>query len=145
MRGHFNVVGADQVPTWEVGFPYAIDFSRGYARFSPGEFSVTEILRRKDCDSALVVSSDPAAHLPARSVKHLADIPVIQIDPHPNLTTRFAKVVIPSSLVGIEAEGTVYRMDGIPMRLKKFKESEYLSDEEILERLYHKVVELMGA
>ena len=144
MRGHFNVVGADQVPAWEVGFTYAIDFSRGYARFSPSEFAVSSILSRGDCDSALIVASDPAAHLPRKAVQHLARIPVIQIDPHPNLTTKFADVVIPSAVVGIEAEGTVYRMDGVPIRLQKIVESDYLTDEEILERLYTKVIELRG-
>ncbi len=144
MRGHFNVVGADQVPTWEVGYPFAIDFSRGYARFSPSEYAVTSILNRGDCDSALIIASDPVAHLPMKAVRHLSKIPVIQIDPHPNLTTKLADVVIPSAIVGIEAEGTVYRMDGIPMHLEKFIDGEYLTDEEILERIYRKVVELRG-
>ncbi len=144
MRGHFNVVGADQVPTWEVGYPFAIDFSRGYARFSPSEYAVTSILNRGDCDSALIIASDPVAHLPRKAVQHLSKIPVIQIDPHPNLTTKLADVIIPSAIVGIEAEGTVYRMDGIPLHLEKFIESEYLNDEEILERIYRKVTELRG-
>jgi len=30
MRGHYNVGGANTVTTWQTGYPYAVDFSRGY-------------------------------------------------------------------------------------------------------------------
>ncbi|RLI78733.1 formylmethanofuran dehydrogenase subunit B [Archaeoglobales archaeon] len=144
MRGHYNVVGSGEVPAWEVGYQYAIDFSRGYPRFSPAEFSANEVLQRKDCDAALVIAADPVAHFPKASVKHLKKIPVIQIDPFPNMTTLVADVVIPSAVYGLEAEGTAYRMDGIPLRVKKVIDTEYWSDEKILEELLKKVVELRG-
>ncbi|MDI9646564.1 MAG: formylmethanofuran dehydrogenase subunit B [Archaeoglobales archaeon] len=142
MRGHYNVVGAGEVPAWEVGYQYAIDFSRGYPRFSPNEFAAVEVLKRKDCDAALIIASDPVAHFPKAAVKHLKEIPVIQIDPFPNMTTLLAKVVIPSAIYGIEAEGTAYRMDCIPLRLKKVVETKYWSDEKILAEILKKVEEL---
>ncbi len=101
-----------------------------------------EVLKRKDCDAALVIASDPVAHFPKAAVKHLKEIPVIQIDPFPNMTTLVANVVIPSAVAGLEAEGTAYRMDGIPLRVKKVVESSYWSDEQILEKLLEKVEEL---
>ncbi len=140
MRGHFNVVGSGEVAAWEVGFEYAIDFSRGYARFSPGEFTAVEALVRGDCDAAMIVASDPAAHFPKKAVERLKEIPVIQIDPHPNLTAKLANVVIPTAVVGIEAEGTIYRMDGVPLRVKKIRESDYPSDVEILEKILERVM-----
>ncbi|MEM0332027.1 MAG: formylmethanofuran dehydrogenase subunit B [Archaeoglobaceae archaeon] len=142
MRGHYNVVGAGEVPAWEVGYQYAIDFSRGNPRFSPNEFAAVEVLKRKDCDAALIIASDPVAHFPKAAVKHLKEIPVIQIDPFPNMTTLLAKVVIPSAIYGIEAEGTAYRMDCIPLRLKKVVETKYWSDEKILAEILKKVEEL---
>ncbi|WP_456468835.1 formylmethanofuran dehydrogenase subunit B [Archaeoglobus sp.] len=144
MRGHYNVVGAGEVPAWEVGFQYAIDFSRGYPRFSPAEFSAVEVLKRKDCDAALIIASDPVAHFPKAAVEHLKEIPVIQIDPFPNMTTLVANVVIPAAVAGLEAEGTAYRMDGIPLRVKKVADTDYWSDEQILEKLLEKVEELKG-
>ncbi|AEA46406.1 formylmethanofuran dehydrogenase subunit B [Archaeoglobus veneficus] len=144
MRGHFNVVGAGAVAAWEAGYEYAIDFSRGYPRFSPSEFTAVEALLRKDCDAALIVASDPAAHFPKKAVERLAEIPVIQIDPHPNVTTLLADIVIPSAIVGIEAEGTVYRMDGIPLRVKKLRETEYWSDYQILRLMLDKVIQMKG-
>ncbi len=141
MRGHYNVVGAGEVPAWEVGYQYAIDFSRGYPRFSPAEFSAVEMLLRRDCDAMLVVSSDPAAHFPRRAVEHMKKIPVIQIDPFPNMTTLLSDVVIPSAVAGIEAEGNVYRMDGIVLRVKKLVDSPYWSDEKILHEMLRIVEE----
>ncbi len=144
MRGHFNVAGADAVACWEAGYGYAIDFSRGYPRFNPTEFSAVQLLRRKDCDAMLVIASDPVAHFPKDVVDYMKEIPVIQIDPHYNLTTDVADVVIPSAVSGVEVEGTVYRMDGVPVRLKKFKESEFWSDYEILKAMLEKIVEIKG-
>ncbi|MEM2727046.1 MAG: formylmethanofuran dehydrogenase subunit B [Archaeoglobaceae archaeon] len=144
MRGHYNVVGAGEVPAWEVGYQYAIDFSRGYARFSPAEFSAVEVLKRRDCDAALIIASDPVAHFPMSAVKHLKQIPVIQIDPYPNMTTLLAKIVIPSAVYGIEAEGTTYRMDCIPLRVKKIIDTNYWTDEKILEEILKRVEKLKG-
>ena len=143
MRGHYNVTGAGEVPAWEVGYQYAIDFSRGYPRFYPNEFSAVEVLKRGDCDAALIIASDPVAHFPKEAVKRLKEIPVIQIDPFPNMTTLVANVVIPSAIYGLEAEGTAYRMDVIPIRVKKVIDTEYWTDEKILEELIKKVDELM--
>ncbi len=144
MRGHYNVVGAGEVPAWEVGYQYAIDFSRGYPRFFPNEFTAVEVLRRKDCDSALIIASDPVAHFPKDAVKHLKEIPVIQIDPHPNMTTLVANVIIPSAIAGLEADGTVYRMDCVPLRVKKVLDSPFWSDEKIIGEILRRVEELKG-
>ncbi|MBS1262879.1 MAG: Assimilatory nitrate reductase [Methanonatronarchaeales archaeon] len=119
MRGHFNVAGFGQVCTWKTGFPGFVDFTGDEINYAPGENTSVDLLRRGGSDAMLLVGSDPAAHFPLRAVKRLREVPVVQVDPHPNATTRFADVVIPSALVGIEAEGTAYRMDTVPIRLKK--------------------------
>ncbi len=139
MRGHFNVSGANEVLTWLTGYPFAVNFSRGYPVYNPGEFSAVDLLYRGECDAALILASDPAAHFPARSVRHLASIPTIVIDPKVSLTTKLARVVIPSAIAGIECDGTAYRMDGVPLRLKKIVESPYLPDREILGRIIERV------
>jgi formylmethanofuran dehydrogenase subunit B len=141
MRGHFNVTGADTVFTWQTGFPYAIDFSLGYPRYNPGETSAVEILLREDSDAALVVASDPVSNLPRKAAEHLVKNPLIVIDPHMNATSQVADVIIPSALVGIEAEGTAYRMDHVPLPLKKIVQPPrgILSDEEILRRILSEI------
>ncbi len=122
MRGHFNVTGANTVFTWQTGYPYAVDFSKGYPRYNPGETSVVDILCRGETDAGLIVASDPVAHFPKEAVQNLVKNPLIVIDPQVTPTSLMADVVIPSALVGIETEGTAYRMDHVPLPLKKLVE-----------------------
>jgi len=141
MRGHFNVTGANTVFTWQTGFPYAVDFSLGYPRYNPGETSVVDILLRKESDSALIVASDPVANFPSKAVEHLVKNPLVVIDPHMNATAQMADVVFPSAFVGIETSGTAYRMDHVPLPLKKIVAPPrgVLSDQEILKRILSEV------
>jgi formylmethanofuran dehydrogenase subunit B len=144
MRGHFNVTGADMVFTWQTGYSYAVDFSRGYPRYNPGETSFVDILTRKESDAALVVASDPVANLPRPAVEHLVRNPLIAIDPHLNATSQMADVVLPSAFVGIEASGTAYRMDHVPLPLKKVANPPkgILPDVQILKRILAEVKKL---
>ena len=141
MRGHFNVTGTNTVFTWQTGYPYAVDFSLSYPRYNPGETSVVDILLRKESDAALIVASDPVANFPRKAAKHLVKNPLIVIDPHINPTAQMADVVFPSALVGIETGGTAYRMDHVPLPLKKVVEPPegILPDEEILRRILSEV------
>jgi formylmethanofuran dehydrogenase subunit B len=137
MRGHFNVTGANVVSTWQSGYPYAVDFSLGYPRYNPGETTVMDILLRQESDAALVIASDPVANFPRKAVEHLAKNPLIVIDPHMNATALMGDVVFPSAFVGIEVGGTAYRMDHVPLPLKKVVDPPkgILTDEEILKRI----------
>ncbi|MGA3359564.1 MAG: formylmethanofuran dehydrogenase subunit B [Halobacteriota archaeon] len=146
MRGHYNVAGADQVSLWECGFPYAVDFARGFPRYNPGESSATDILARKEADAALIIAADPGAHFPIDMVRTLASIPMIAIDPHVTPTTEIASVHIPSAIVGIEDAGSAYRMDNVPIRMRKVVEPPegVLTDQEIIERIHRRVMELQG-
>ena len=146
MRGHYNVVGANAVNAWQTGYPYAVDLSRGYPRYNPGEYSSVDLLARREADAVLVIASDPAAHLPADAARNLARIPVIALDPKVNMTTMLSGVVFPVAAAGIEAEGTAYRMDGIPIRLRKVVEPPdgVLPDAEVLRMIIDRVRALKG-
>jgi formylmethanofuran dehydrogenase subunit B len=144
MRGHWNVYGSNEVFTWISGYPYAVDFARGIAFYNPGETTSVDVLRRKECDACLVVASDPGAHFPKACAEHLSRIPTIQIDPHTNATTHLSHIQIPVAVTGIDAEGTAYRMDGVPIRTHMLFKGECPSDTEILERLYALVKEAKG-
>lgn len=119
MRGHFNVNGFNIFMAFETGFPYGVDFARGYQRYMNGETNTIDLLTRKECDVFMVIAADPGAHYPGGAVKHLAEIPVIQVDIHWGPSTEIADVVLPGSFVGVEAGGTSYRMDGVPIWMKK--------------------------
>ncbi|MEM0313468.1 MAG: formylmethanofuran dehydrogenase subunit B, partial [Candidatus Bathyarchaeia archaeon] len=146
MRGHYNVTGFNEVSTWETGFPYAVDFTRGYPRYNPGETSAIELLMRGEIDAALVIASDPVAHFPKEAARQLMSIPIVAIDTHQSLTTEVADVVIPAAIAGIEAEGTAYRMDHVPIRLRKILDPPegVLPDREILRKILETVKMLKG-
>jgi formylmethanofuran dehydrogenase subunit B len=141
MRGHYNVTGANVVSTWQTGYPFAVDMAHGYPRYNPGETSVVDILSRGESDAALIVASDPVAHFPKEAVKNLVQKPLIVIDPEMNATSLMADVVFPCAIAGIETEGTAYRMDKVPLPLKKIVKPPRtcLADEEIVRRILREV------
>ncbi len=142
MRGHYNVDGVNQVLTWQTGYPYGVDFSRGFPRYNPGEYCANDLLASGSADSALIIASDPAAHFPRESLEALKKIPVISIDPFKSLTSLISDVIFPSAITGIEASGTAYRMDCVPITLRKVVDSGYKTDKEIISDILNKVVEL---
>jgi formylmethanofuran dehydrogenase subunit B len=140
MRGHGNVTGSNQVMGWQTGYPIAVNFSRGYPRYNPGEFSVLGLLARREVDAALIIATDPGAHLPADSVRALREMPTVYLDAHVTPTTEWATVVIPVAPAGVGAEGTFYRMDNVPLRARKLVDSPFPSDEDVLTDLKEKIL-----
>ncbi len=139
MRGHGNVVGMAQVLTWQTGYPFAVNMSRGYPRFNPGEYSVADLLANREVDAALILAADAVGNFPAGMAEHLKSIPMIAVDPKESETTKVATVVIPTAQAGVAAGGVAYRMDHIPFVMKKVVDSPYPSDREVLERIIAKV------
>ena len=141
MRGHFNVTGANVVAAWQSGYPYGVDFSLGYPRYNPGETTCMDVLLRGENDASLVIAADPGANFPKRAVENMVKHPLIVIDPHMNATAMLGDIVFPSAFVGIEVEGTAYRMDQVPLPLKKVVEPPegIISDEEILKKILEEV------
>lgn len=139
MRGHGNVAGIDNVLAWRTGYPFAVNFSRGFPRFGPGEFSAVDLLCRGEPDAVVVIAADPVSSLPAPAVEHLKRVPTVVIDPYVSPTTEIASVVLPCAKAGISASGTYYRMDNVPIPLKCLVAPVYPSDEEILESIVTRI------
>jgi len=144
VRGHGNVTGADNVVSWQTGYPFGVNFSRGYPRFNPGEFTTVDTLARGDADAALIIASDPASNFPRSATEHLKKIPVIVLDTKPTDTTQLARVAFTTATYGINTGGTVYRMDDVPITLRPAFESPYPSDEAILTAIKQRVGELLA-
>jgi formylmethanofuran dehydrogenase subunit B len=136
MRGHGNVAGSDMVMRWTTGYPFGINFSRGYPRFNPGEFSTVDLLVRGDVDAALILGADPGATMPQPGINHLSRIPTIVLDPKVTHTSRLARVHITTAVTGISAAGTAYRMDEVPLPLRPALKSPYPTDEDVVRRIH---------
>jgi formylmethanofuran dehydrogenase subunit B len=144
VRGHGNVTGADNVVSWQTGFPFGVNFSRGYPRFNPGEFTTVDTLSRGEADAALIIASDPGSNFPRAAIEHLRKIPVICLDAKQTETSKLAKVAFATSTYGINTAGTVYRMDDVPITLRPAFDSPYPGDEEILSAIKKRVGELLA-
>ena len=143
VRGHGNVTGADNVVSWQTGYPFGVNFSRGFPRFNPGEFTTVDTLSRGDADAAMIIASDPASNFPKAAIAHLRRIPVIVLDTKTTLTSTLARVAFHTSTYGINTAGTVYRMDDVPITLRKAFDSPFPDDETILKGIREKVQELL--
>ncbi|MGR9099648.1 MAG: formylmethanofuran dehydrogenase subunit B [Gammaproteobacteria bacterium] len=144
VRGHGNVTGADNVISWQTGYPFAVNFNRGYPRFNPGEFTATDILARRETDALMVIASDPASNFSQKSIDYLKTIPVISLDPKPTHTSKLAKVAFTTATYGINVAGTAYRMDNVALTLRPAFKSPFKSDEEILRSIKDRICELKG-
>lgn len=145
MRGHYNVNGFNQVCTWVTGYPFCVDFATGTPRYNPGETGSNDVLQNREADAMMVIGSDPGAHFPQNALHVMAEMPLIAIEPHRTPTTELADIIIPPAMVGIEVAGTAYRMDGVPLRMKKVVDSDLLSDKEILEKILERAQELKAS
>ena len=145
VRGHGNVTGADNVVSWQTGYPFGVNFSLGYPRFNPGEFTTVDTLSRGDADAALIIASDPASNFPKAAIDHLHKIPVISLDTKQTDTTNLAHIAFTTATYGINTGGTVYRMDDVPITLRPAFDSPFPTDEEILIKIRKRVHELVLA
>lgn len=134
LRGPGNETGAENVATWQTGFPFGVNLSRGYPRFNPGEYTAEAVLTRGEADAALVFAVDPQEHLSDAALARLAKIPTITIDFRP-ASWKHAAVAIRTSTYGLHAPGTAYRMDDVPLPLRPAITSPYPSDVGVLEEL----------
>jgi formylmethanofuran dehydrogenase subunit B len=139
MRGHGNVTGAYVIMRWTTGYPFGINFNRGYPRYNPGEFSTVDLLVRGDVDASLILGADPGATMPQPAIDHMARIPTIVLDPKVTHTSRLARIHITTAVTGISAPGTGYRMDEVPLPLRPALKSPYPTDEEVIRRIHEAV------
>ncbi len=146
MRGHYNVAGFNIVSAYETGYPYCVDFSKGYPTYNPGETSTIDVLSRGHIDAMLNCASDPGHSFPNRALKAMAKIPVININPGITPTDSVSNIIIPVTYAGVEYAGTAYRMDCAPIRLRKVIEPQYegmLSDKEVLEKMIEEIKKML--
>jgi formylmethanofuran dehydrogenase subunit B len=142
LRGHCNVAGFNQIASYLYGFPFGLDFSRGYPRYNPGEYTAVDLLRERDVDAAFILCADLVSHFPASCAEYLAEIPVACIDIAPCPTTMLSDVVIPGVIDSMECDGTFYRLDDVPIYFQPFTGSPFSfteSNEDTMKQIFERV------
>lgn len=135
VRTRGNVTGADKVVSWQTGYPFCVNLSRGYPRYNPSEYSTSVTLARREADAAMIIGGDPIPDLTPEAEEHLRSIPRITIAAGETPLADGAMVAFRTSTFGIHAGGTVHRMDEVPLYLRPVLRSPYPSDFEVLKQL----------
>jgi formylmethanofuran dehydrogenase subunit B len=135
MRVQGNVVGADTVLLWQTGFPFAVNLTRGFPRYNPGEFSVEGVLERQEADACLLFGSENLGWLAPTAIAYLQQIPTVLLDPAGVAAPLAPTVRFRVATPGIHLPGTAYRMDGVPIPLRAVLPAQYPSDAAVLQAL----------
>lgn len=115
LRAGGNRTGAEAVMTWQTGYPFAVEFSRGYPRYAPDRRG-GELLAAGVLTAALVVGA--AASVPAALHPELAKIPTVVVGPRASEAPFPTRVAVDTGVAGIHEAGTGYRMDDVPLSLR---------------------------
>jgi formylmethanofuran dehydrogenase subunit B len=125
MRDHGNEAGIDNVLSWVAGDPFGVDYTRGYPRSNPGEFTAVDLLARREADAALIIAADPWKTMPQAAIDHLDRIPHVVIDRARACRRASARVHFTTASPGIDCGGTAYRMDKVPLAVRSAVSSAY--------------------
>ncbi len=124
--------GAESALTWITGFPFAVSFAEGYPKYSPAEYSANILLEKGVVDACLLVGSEAVSRLSEAAQQALKSIPTIALDYQTSIPTLSARVQFTTAIYGIHAAGTAYRMDDVPIPLRKHIHSEFPTDDRVL-------------
>jgi formylmethanofuran dehydrogenase subunit B len=135
LGGAANSAGAEQVLSWRTGYSRNVDFSHGYPRFNPTDFSAERLLERSEVDAALVVCDDPQTQFSSAALARLRKIPTVLVDWKETPAWSGADVSIRIAVPGVESPGTMFRLDGVPLTLRPAIGSSSPADFEVLRML----------
>ena len=139
LGGHFNMAGFDHVALSSYGVSGKLQFES--KKLVKSEDTIISKINKENFDCSIIVGTDPISHLPHSLSSKLAKKPLILIDNHNSATSRIADVVLPTAITGIESSGLAYRIDQVPVELKKILNppNNIPSDEELLNQLITKL------
>jgi formylmethanofuran dehydrogenase subunit B len=88
----------------------------------------------REVDAILVAGADLWWFLPEEQLQDLRhrQVPLVVLSPFANRTASQAQVVLPVALAGVETAELAYRMDGLPLVLKKLVPSARPPDHQVL-------------
>jgi formylmethanofuran dehydrogenase subunit B len=114
LRAGGNRSGVESVLTWQTGYPFAVDYSRGYPRYTPGDRGLHR-LAQGGLTAALVLGS---ADVDEAAAAALGRINTVTIGPRASQRPFTTRVAIDTGVAGIHEAGIGYRMDEVPLALR---------------------------
>ena len=114
LRAGGNRVGVETVLTWQTGYPFSVDYSRGHPHYDPAERGVARL--GADRFRAALLVGAPA--LDGSLSGTLARMSTVAIGPRASQAPFATRVAIDTGVAGIHEAGTAYRMDEVPLQLR---------------------------
>jgi formylmethanofuran dehydrogenase subunit B len=114
LRAGGNRTGAEAVFTWQTGYPFAVDYSRGYPRYTPTERGLDRLAA--GAFRALLLAGAPT--LDSSAPSSFSGASVVAIGPRASQASFATRVAIDTGVAGIHEPGIAYRMDEVPLPLR---------------------------
>lgn len=108
MAGSEGDVTANQVSTWQSGYPLPVSFGPGHPEHDPARHDPQALVATGEADALLWLSTFSPALLPPPS-----DVPTVLVG-HPGMTpVETPEVFLPAGVPGVDHGGHIYRSDGV--------------------------------
>lgn len=130
-----DVCGAENVLTWQTGFPLAINFAAGYPRYNPNEYSASSLLENREVDAVVLIGSKSVEQLSTAARDRLQNTPFVAIGTLPKELCKLAAVSIPTAVDGIHMAGSCHRMDGVSLPMQQLAATALPSNEQVLQQI----------
>jgi formylmethanofuran dehydrogenase subunit B len=114
LRAGGNRTGAEAVLTWQTGYPFAVDYSRGHPRYTPSERGLDRLAA--GAFGAVLLAGAPT--LDGLTSTSLAGTSIVAIGPRVSQASFPTRVAIDTGVAGIHESGMAYRMDEVPLPLR---------------------------
>jgi formylmethanofuran dehydrogenase subunit B len=126
-----NENGISQALMSATGYPGALRFSKGNTYHDLRSLQLERIIENHEVDTIVIIGG--VHHLPKLILEKLDGIKtVILSSEKPNIR---ADVWLPCAQVGIDAPGTMLRLDGVPLKFEQLVKSDQATAQESLIRL----------
>ncbi len=132
LGGSDGAVTAMNVCAWQTGYPLRVNFAGGAPEYNPSRNATDALLQHGEADALVWISTFHP--LPPPGDMH--NIPSIVLAPPSRKLADLAGVYFPVSIPGVDAGGTMFRLDsvvGLPLR--QVRRNSLLSAAEILNRI----------
>jgi len=131
LGGNEGDMTANQVCSWQSGFPLRTSFGNGGPSYDPRYFSADRMLREGEADALLWVSSFNEKNVPPET-----SIPVAVLARSGMSFSKEPQVHIPVATPGVDHSGHVYRTDNVvALPLRKLRESALPSVAQVAEEI----------
>jgi formylmethanofuran dehydrogenase subunit B len=108
LGGTGNVIGVNQVCTWQSGYPLPTGFGQGVPEHDPYRFSARRMVSDGEADVLVWIAAFGGSAPPVR-----AGVPTILLAPQPPVSGPPPAVFMPVGMPGLDHAGTVFRTDSV--------------------------------